>query len=114
MQGSAAVGVEAHVKGMAIMVLSVLLLPLMDAIGKWLAMMDNMPPATVTFMRFFIQAMLMFLMLIVMGGFTALRTTHLTGNLVRGALMGFGGTCFSPPSNICLWLMPWPCFSQNL
>ncbi len=52
MQSRAAVGVEAHVKGMAIMVLSVLLLPLMDAIGKWLAMMDNMPPATVTFMRF--------------------------------------------------------------
>jgi drug/metabolite transporter (DMT)-like permease len=94
MQGRAAVGVEAHVKGMAIMVLSVLLLPFMDAIGKWLAMMDNMPPATVTFMRFFIQSVLMFLVLIVMGGFVALRTTHLAGNLVRGALMGFGGTCF--------------------
>jgi hypothetical protein len=40
----------------------------MDAIGKWLAMMDNMPPATVTFMRFFIQSVLMFLVLIVMGG----------------------------------------------
>ncbi len=52
MQGRVAGGTEAHVKGMAIMVLSVLLLPLMDAIGKWLAMMDNMPPATVTFMRF--------------------------------------------------------------
>lgn len=94
MQSSAAGGAEAHVKGMAIMVLSVLLLPMMDAIGKWLAMMDNMPPATVTFMRFFIQSGLMFLVLIVMGGLVALRTSHLTGNLVRGALMGFGGTCF--------------------
>lgn len=76
------------------MVLSVLMLPFMDAIGKWLAMMDNMPPATVTFMRFFIQSLLMLVILIVMGGIAALRTTHLVGNLVRGVLMGFGGTCF--------------------
>ncbi|MBJ6135495.1 DMT family transporter [Ochrobactrum sp. Q0168] len=95
MQGSAAGGVEAHVKGMAIMVVSVLMLPLMDAIGKWLAMMDNMPPATVTFMRFFVQSGLMFVILLVAGGgVAALRTQHLTGNLIRGVLMGFGGLCF--------------------
>lgn len=94
MQSSATGGMEAHVKGMAIMVLSVLLLPLMDAIGKWLAMADNMPPATVTFMRFFIQCWLMFFILIIVGGFAALRTQHLVGNLIRGALMGFGGLCF--------------------
>lgn len=85
---------EAHVKGMAIMVLSVLLLPLMDAIGKWLAMVDNMPPATVTFMRFFIQCWLMFFILLIVGGFAAMRTQYLAGNLIRGALMGFGGLCF--------------------
>ncbi|GAA5542905.1 MULTISPECIES: DMT family transporter [Brucella/Ochrobactrum group] len=95
MQGSAAGGVEAHVKGMAIMVVSVLMLPLMDAIGKWLAMMDNMPPATVTFMRFFVQCWLMFFILLVAGGgVAALRTQHLAGNLIRGVLMGFGGLCF--------------------
>ena len=76
------------------MVLSVLLLPLMDAIGKWLAMVDNMPPATVTFMRFFIQCWLMFFILLIVGGFAALRTQYLAGNLIRGALMGFGGLCF--------------------
>lgn len=94
MQNSATSGMEAHVKGMAIMVLSVLLLPLMDAIGKWLAMVDNMPPATVTFMRFFIQCWLMFFILLIVGGFAALRTQYLAGNLIRGALMGFGGLCF--------------------
>jgi len=95
MQGSATGGVEAHVKGMAIMVVSVLMLPLMDAIGKWLAMMDNMPPATVTFMRFFVQSLLMFLILLAAGGgVAALRTYHLAGNLIRGVLMGFGGLCF--------------------
>ncbi len=76
------------------MVLSVLMLPLMDAIGKWLAMMDDMPPATVTFMRFFVQSWLMFFIILAVGGFRALATSHLTGNLVRGALMGFGGLCF--------------------
>lgn len=94
MQNSATSGMEAHVKGMAIMVLSVLLLPLMDAIGKWLAMVDNMPPATVTFMCFFIQCWLMFFILLIVGGFAALRTQYLAGNLIRGALMGFGGLCF--------------------
>ncbi|MFB8341837.1 DMT family transporter [Brucella cytisi] len=94
MQNSATSGMEAHVKGMAIMVLSVLLLPLMDAIGKWLAMVDNMPPATVTFMRFFIQCWLMFFILLIVGGFAALRTQYLAGNLIRGVLMGFGGLCF--------------------
>ncbi|WP_454623186.1 DMT family transporter [Brucella anthropi] len=94
MQNSATSGMEAHVKGMANMVLSVLLLPLMDAIGKWLAMVDNMPPATVTFMRFFIQCWLMFFILLIVGGFAALRTQYLAGNLIRGALMGFGGLCF--------------------
>lgn len=84
-----------HVKAMAIMVLSVLLLPLMDATGKWLAMMDNVPPATVTFMRFFLQFWLMLAILLVMGvRVDDLRTGHLVGNLVRGALMGFGGLCF--------------------
>ncbi|MBR7651818.1 EamA family transporter [Brucella oryzae] len=94
MQSSATSGVEAHVKGMAIMVLSVLLLPLMDAIGKWLAMVDSMPPATVTFMRFFVQCWLMCIILLFTGGFAALRTQYLAGNLIRGALMGFGGLCF--------------------
>ncbi len=94
MQKTATVGMEAHVKGMGIMVLSVLMLPLMDAIGKWLAMVDDMPPATVTFMRFFVQCWLMFIIIMAVGGFRALATLHLAGNLVRGALMGFGGLCF--------------------
>lgn len=87
-------GVEAHVKGMGFMVLSMLMLPLMDAIGKWLAMMDDLPPATATFMRFFVQCWLMFFIILVVGGLRALATSHLMGNLLRGALMGFGGLCF--------------------
>lgn len=96
MQGRVATDTQTHVKAMAIMVLSVLLLPLMDATGKWLAMMDNVPPATITFMRFFLQCWLMLAILLVIGrgSVQALRTQHLAGNLVRGALMGLGGLCF--------------------
>ena len=94
MHNSATGSVETHVKGMAIMVLSVLLLPLIDAIGKWLAIMDDMPPATVTFVRFFLQCWLTFFILLIVGGFAALRTGHLAGNVFRGVLMGVGGLCF--------------------
>ncbi len=93
-RAAVALKLEPHVKGMAIMVLSVLMLPLMDAIGKWLATADAMPPATVTFMRFFVQFWLMLAIVAADGGRAALRTRHLTANLVRGALMGGGGLCF--------------------
>lgn len=83
-----------HVRGMVIMVLAVLMLPLIDAIGKWLAMMDDVPPATIAFLRFAVQCVLMFAILLAMGGLKGFRTSHLTGNLVRGALIGFASLCF--------------------
>ncbi len=86
--------VTAHVQGMILMVIAVLMLPLMDAIGKWLAMMDGMPPGTVTFMRYFVQCALMFAILTGTGGLRALRSSNLGGNLLRGALMGISGLCF--------------------
>lgn len=85
---------QPHVKGMAIMVLSVLLLPLMDAAGKWLATDGGMPPATVTFMRFVIQFVIMLAILLYLGGLRALHTPNLAGNLLRGALIGAGSLCF--------------------
>ncbi|MBV2143107.1 DMT family transporter [Falsochrobactrum sp. TDYN1] len=83
-----------HVRGMVTMVLAVLMLPLIDAIGKWLAMMDNVPPATIAFLRFAVQVILMFVILFSMGGFKEFRTSHLVGNLVRGVLIGFASLCF--------------------
>lgn len=87
-------GLEPHVKGMLLMVISVLLLPLMDALGKWLAGQNLMSPAMVTFMRFFIQFSVFAVLLPIRGGWRAMRTSFLFGNLLRGALMGFGGFCF--------------------
>lgn len=94
MSHSAEIQPANHARGMAVMVVAVLLLPLIDAIGKWLAMMDDMPPATIAFLRFFFQLAMMFAILMVSGGFKAFRTSHLAGNLTRGAMLGFGGLCF--------------------
>ncbi|MFC0246060.1 DMT family transporter [Falsochrobactrum ovis] len=83
-----------HIRGMIIMVMGVLLLPFTDAIGKWMSTMDNIPPATVAFLRFAVQCALTFVILLAMGGISQFRTSHLTVNLVRGALIGFTSLCF--------------------
>lgn len=83
-----------HIRGMIIMVVGVLLLPFTDAIGKWLSTIDNLPPATVSFLRFAVQCVLIFIILLAMGGISQFRTSHLTVNLIRGALIGFTSLCF--------------------
>ncbi|WP_420962053.1 DMT family transporter [Brucella sp. IR073] len=85
---------QPHVKGMIVMASAMLFLPLLDAIGKWLSTMDSVPPATVSFSRFFIQALLTVAILLAMGGWRGLATRNLGGNLIRGALMGVGSLCF--------------------
>jgi drug/metabolite transporter (DMT)-like permease len=85
---------QPHVRGMIVMATAMLFLPLLDAIGKWLSTMDSVPPATVSFARFFIQSLLMLAVLVAMGGVRGLRTHNLKGNLIRGALMGLGSLCF--------------------
>ncbi len=81
-------------KGMGFMVLSVLMLPLMDAIGKWLCHDGRFAACDRHFHAVFVQCWLMFFIILVVGGLRALATSHLMGNLLRGALMGFGGLCF--------------------
>ncbi|MBB2970748.1 drug/metabolite transporter (DMT)-like permease [Mesorhizobium sp. RMAD-H1] len=83
-----------HVKGMAVMASAMMFLPLLDAIGKWLATVDSLPPATISFSRFFVQSVLTFFILLGIGGVQVLKTRNLTGNLIRGALMGLGSLCF--------------------
>src|SRR5690606_38479653 len=85
---------NAHVRGMVIMVMAVLTLPFIDAIGKWLAMVDNVPPATIAFLRFAVQVVLMFIILMALGGIRQFRTSHLIVNLIRGALIGFASLWF--------------------
>ncbi|RCS24574.1 DMT family transporter [Phyllobacterium salinisoli] len=83
-----------HVRGMIVMVTAMMFLPLLDAIGKWLATVDSLPPATISFSRFFVQSLLTLVIILGMSGIKGLSTHNLTGNLIRGALMGLGSLCF--------------------
>ncbi|MFC4624597.1 DMT family transporter [Daeguia caeni] len=94
MQSKAPAGVETHVKGMALMVLGTLMLPLIDVTGKWLAVVGHMPPATLAFFRFLIQTVLTSFILLAARDFGVFRTGHLFGNMLRGALLGLGGVMF--------------------
>lgn len=83
-----------HVRGMLIMSMAVLMLPLMDAVAKWLATVDHIPPAQVVFARFFVQTVLMFVLLLTTSGWTALKTNRIGGNIMRGVLLGAATLCF--------------------
>lgn len=85
---------QSTTKGIAAISAAMFFLPIMDAIGKWLSIVDAVPPATVTFGRFLFQALITLAIILALGGIKALRTRNLSGNLLRGALMGLGGVCF--------------------
>ncbi|PRD40720.1 EamA family transporter [Phyllobacterium phragmitis] len=85
---------QPHVKGMVVMMGAMLILPMMDAVGKWLAVADNLPPATVSFARFLIQTLLTLTILWAAGGLKVLKSRNLGGNLIRGVLMGVASLCF--------------------
>lgn len=81
-------------KGIGIMGMATLVLPMMDAVAKWLSVVDVLPPATVSFVRFIVQVVLMALILVVMRGIGSLRAKAMGGNLLRGLLMGTGSISF--------------------
>ncbi|MGH6763179.1 MAG: DMT family transporter [Phyllobacterium sp.] len=85
---------QSTTKGIAAMAAAMFFLPIMDAIGKWLSIVDNVPPATVTFGRFFFQSLITLAIILALRGMGALKTRNLNGNLIRGSLMGIGGVCF--------------------
>lgn len=76
------------------MATAVLMLPLMDAVAKWLAMVDAIPPAQVVFARFSVQTVLMLCLLLATGGLAALKTNRMAGNVMRGVLLGAATLCF--------------------
>lgn len=85
---------QPHVRGMITMICAMLIVPMMDASGKWLAMEDNIPPATISFMRFFVQGCISFVAIMIFSRGMGLKTQHLWGNLFRGCLLALGSLCF--------------------
>lgn len=89
--GSAASG---YAGGLVIMVGSVMLLPTMDAIAKYLAMAGLMAPGQVTFYRFFFQLLATAPIVVMLGGRAALRPKRLWLNLLRGVLLASASLCY--------------------
>ncbi|WP_105404884.1 DMT family transporter [Neorhizobium sp. T7_12] len=76
---------ENPLKGMAIMATCMAILPLMDAIAKYMATTEAMSPAQVTFYRFFFQ-LVCILPLAVFTGAAIFRPKRPWMNLLRGVL----------------------------
>ncbi len=76
---------ENPLKGMAIMATCMIILPLMDAIAKYMATFESMSPGQVTFYRFFFQ-LVCILPLVAMTGAGVFRAKRPWMNLLRGVL----------------------------
>lgn len=84
---------ENPLKGMALMAGCMLVLPVMDAIAKYMATFETMSPGQVTFYRFFFQlvALLPLMLVATRGLFTAKRPWM---NLLRGIIHGAASLMF--------------------
>lgn len=84
---------ENPLKGMALMASCMLVLPIMDAIAKYMATFETMSPGQVTFYRFFFQLVaLLPLMLYANGGRITARRPWM--NLLRGVIHGAASLMF--------------------
>ncbi|PST20559.1 EamA family transporter [Rhizobium sp. JAB6] len=81
-------------RGMTIMAGSMILLPTMDAIAKYMATFEGMSPGQVTFYRFFFQLVCMLPLLATATGRSAFSAKRPWLNLLRGALHGAASLLF--------------------
>lgn len=84
---------ENPLKGMGLMASCMLVLPIMDAIAKYMATFETMSPGQVTFYRFFFQfvALLPFILIATRGRMVVKRPWM---NLLRGAIHGAASLMF--------------------
>ncbi|MCM2293636.1 DMT family transporter [Allorhizobium sp. BGMRC 0089] len=82
------------VRGMMLMGGTMLVLPCMDAIAKYMANVENMSPGQVTFYRFFFQLSCTLPFLLLLNGRSAFSAKRPLMNLLRGALHGAASLCF--------------------
>ncbi|WP_320201565.1 DMT family transporter [Agrobacterium sp. rho-13.3] len=82
---SSTAGADA-LKGMLIMAVCMIVLPVMDAIAKYMAVSQGMSPAQVTFYRFFFQLLCTLPLLLVMSPRALLSAKRPWLNLLRGVL----------------------------
>ncbi|EHS53222.1 protein of unknown function DUF6 transmembrane [Rhizobium sp. PDO1-076] len=81
-------------RGMVLMAGCMLVLPVMDAIAKYMATVEGMSPAQVTFYRFLFQLASTLPFLLALRGISALAAKRPWMNLLRGALHGAASLLF--------------------
>lgn len=82
------------IRGMALMMGCMAVLPAMDAIAKYMAVHEGMAPAQVTFYRFFFQLLATLPLLVSLNGRNAFKAKRPYMNLLRGALHGAASLLF--------------------
>lgn len=83
-----------HLRGMAACSAGMLVIPLMDAVAKWLAVNGGVSPGQVTLARFFTQALLALPFALAIAGVAGLWPKRPLLNLVRGAILGISSLLF--------------------
>lgn len=81
-------------RGMVLMAGCMLVLPIMDAIAKYMATVEGMSPGQVTFYRFFFQLASVLPVLIALNGLAAFSAKRPWMNLLRGAIHGAASLMF--------------------
>ncbi|SIQ93772.1 EamA domain-containing membrane protein RarD [Rhizobium sp. RU33A] len=81
-------------RGMVLMAGCMLVLPVMDAIAKYMATVEGMSPGQVTFYRFFFQLASVLPVLIALNGLAAFSAKRPWMNLLRGAIHGAASLMF--------------------
>ena len=79
---------------MSVMVVAMLMIPVMDVLAKWLATEYQQTPASITFWRFFVQTILMALVIIIRLRTLKVRPEYALFNIVRGLLIGCASMLF--------------------
>ncbi|PYB75145.1 DMT family transporter [Rhizobium wuzhouense] len=82
------------VRGMVLMANCMLILPIMDAIAKYMANVEGMSPGQITFYRFFFQMVSVLPLLVLLYGPGALSARRPWINLLRGAIHGAASLMF--------------------
>jgi drug/metabolite transporter (DMT)-like permease len=82
------------VRGMVLMANCMLILPIMDAIAKYMANVEGMSPGQITFYRFFFQLLSVLPILMLLKGAGALSAKRPWINLLRGAIHGAASLMF--------------------
>lgn len=96
-----------NAKGVALFIGAVIIIPLMDALAKYLS--HAVSPGEITFARMFLQALLALPFVLI--GLRLPSKAQLKFHCLRGCLIASSAMCFSRHSNLCRLWMRWRYFS---